>query len=79
MKLWKVTGSDYNVKLGPCKYAPLPTLYVMADSFDEAIALARQIHPCYNGGQVCTEQEANEYRGSVVVSKSFVMEGGASV
>lgn len=78
MKLWKVTGSDYNVKLGPWKYAPLPTLYVMADSFDEAIALARQIHPCYNGGQGCTEREVNEYRGPVVVNKSFVTEGEAS-
>lgn len=40
MKIWKIWGNN------------LPELYVNADSFDNALAIARKRHPLYCVGQI---------------------------
>lgn len=40
MKIWKIWGNN------------LPELYVNADSFDDALAIARKRHPLYCAGQI---------------------------
>lgn len=40
MKIWKIWGNN------------LPELYVNADSFDNALAIARKRHPLYCAGQI---------------------------
>lgn len=44
-KRWKITGND------------LPPFYLYADSFDEALRLARIINPDYNTGQIVEEDD----------------------
>ena len=44
--IWKVWYYDDGLEI---------TMYVAADSFDEAIALARQFDPRYCSGQVVSE------------------------
>ena len=44
--VWKIDGMDYKTR------EKLPTLYIEADSFDKAIAKARESHPNYDEGQL---------------------------
>ena len=46
MLVWKIDGMDYKTR------EKLPTLYIEADSFDKAIAKARESHPNYDEGQL---------------------------
>lgn len=48
-RLWKVVGWALN-PLGD----PLKDLFIVAESLDEAISLARKINEGYCGGQVVT-------------------------
>lgn len=78
MKIWEIDGFDYNVLLSIGKYMRLPTLRVVANSFDEAISLARQVHPDYSGGHLYTAAEVDRYIGPLLVAKHSVVEGGTN-
>ena len=39
----------------------LPTLEIEADSFDEALAKARVVNPCYDSGKVKEETDKKSY------------------
>lgn len=45
MKTWKISGIN------------LKNLYVVADCFDDALAMARKINRNYDGGQVVDKRE----------------------